>query len=131
MQRLSKLCVVFSLLNWLAAFTLPSDQKKNTNFVFLANQTSHFLRYCLLSDSLTISFAKLFSYDVVVLDFISHRDAETQRLKPQKFFRVISYHFVVPNIPPKTSVPLFLHFLRVSPKATARAFKSLSFIAYA
>ena len=124
MRRLSKLCVVFSLLNWLAAFTLPSEQKKNTNFVFLANQTSNFLRYRLLSDTLTISFAKLFSYDVVVLDFISRRDAEAQRLKPQKFFRVISYHFVVPNIPPKTSVPLFLHFLRVSPTATATAFKS-------
>ena len=37
--------------------------------------------------------------DVVVLEFISRRDAETQRLKSQKFFRVISYHFVVPNSP--------------------------------
>ena len=110
MRRLSKLCVVFSLLNWLAAFTLPSEQKKNTNFVFLANQTSNFLRYRLLSDTLTISFAKLFSYDVVVLDFISRRDAEAQRLKPQKFFRVISYHFVVPNFPQKPPCLFFSIF---------------------
>ena len=32
---------------------------------------------------------------------ISRRDAEAQRLKSQKFFRVISYHFVVPNSPQK------------------------------
>ncbi len=59
--------------------------------------------------------------DVVVLDFISRRDAEAQRLKPQKFFRVISYHFVIPNSPQKISAPLFLHFLRVSPEARAIA----------
>ena len=48
--------------------------------------------------------------DVVVLEFISRRDAETQRLKSQKFFRVFSYHFVVPNSPQKPPCLFFSIF---------------------
>ena len=103
MRRLSKLCVVFSLLNWLAAFTLPSEQKKNTNFVFLANQTSHFLRV---------------SPKAIAQAFKSFHSLLSPNTEYGGQRRVVLATIITPQNP---SVPLFLRFLRVSPKATARA----------